>query len=105
MKELDRYILEKLKIDKNIKVNDRVSFKEALDNMLQSMRLANQRFEWYNIEDAGIGKIYVNTNDAIRINYPEIRDYILKEFEGKYTITNILWSLAKSRITIEYEED
>lgn len=107
MKQLNQYILEKLKIDKDSNINDRykdIDLEAALSHMMGEMMRSNVEFTYYDVSRTGDNEFTIETNNEVRMFYPQIKKYIQEELSGYYHITSITWTLTQSKIIIKYEE-
>ena len=107
MKQINQYILEKLKIDKDSNINDKykdIDLESALSHMMGDMMRSNVEFTYYDVSKTGDDEFTIETNNEVRIFYPQIKKYIEEELSDYYHITSITWTLAQSKIIIKYEE-
>ena len=107
MKKLDTYIIEKLKIDKDTKIENPykgVSLETTLSHFMGDLMRKNVEITMYDVSKTDNDEIIIETNNEIRIYYPQIKKSIEENFGDYYDITSITWSLAQSKIIIKYEE-
>ena len=108
MINLNKYIVEKLKLNKDSKEDNKykgIDLETALSKMMGEMMRSNVEFTYYDVSRTGDNEFTIETNNEVRIFYPQIKKYINEELSDYYHITDIRWTLAQSKIIIEYEEN
>ena len=108
MINLNKYIVEKLKLNKDSKEDNKykgIDLETALSKMMGEMMRSNVEFTYYDVSRTKDNEFTIETNKEVRIFYPQIKKYIDEELSDYYHITDIRWTLAQSKIIIEYEEN
>ena len=97
MRTINNYIFEKLVIDTKVPKAATIEgkLKEIFDQCVK-----DGDFNTYSINKINEKEIQINLPKEVRIYFPQIKEIIEVNFDGKYDIKEIDWNLAKSYMTI-----
>ena len=99
MKQISNYIIERFKINKDIKITNSIpEIEDKLDEILTQC-VKDGDFKEYKLERKSDKEIRIHLPQESRMFFSVIKDIINVNLEDKYNVKKIDWNLAKSYIS------